>query len=165
MAIRWGGLTSCLTLTSMLLTWAIPLTWAYEGNAEDAAQLCRETATDDIVRPIPPMLVLSAKQVFSLRMPDQQVQRSTVFRCVSGRVVMCSLGANLPCGKANFARHLPGAEAWCRDHADADIVPKFATGSASVYSWRCAGRTAKVVEQVDEVDERGFIARYWKPLK
>jgi hypothetical protein len=50
----------------------------------DPVQLCRETGTDDGVRPIPQTLVRAAKRIFGLRMPGQQVLHSTVFGCAGG---------------------------------------------------------------------------------
>jgi hypothetical protein len=58
-------------------------------------------------------------------------------------VLVCSYGANLPCGKANSDRDLPGAEAWCRDHANADLVPRFAIPWGNIYNWGCADGTPK----------------------
>jgi hypothetical protein len=46
------------------------------------------------------------QRIFGLRMPDQQVLHSTVFRCAEGHVLVCSYGANLPRGKANSDRDL-----------------------------------------------------------
>lgn len=114
-------------------------------------------------RPIPQSLVPTAKRIFSLRMPDQQVLHSTVFRCAEGHVLVCSYGANLPCGKANSDRDLSGAEAWCRDHPNADLVPRFAIAWGNIYNWGCADGTRKVIAQIEDIDPRGFVARYWKP--
>lgn len=130
-----------------------------------AAQLCREKGTDDTLRPIPNSLVPAAKQLFGLdNMSDQQVRRSTVFRCAEGHVLICTYGANLPCGKANSDRRLPGAEAWCRDHPDARFIPRFAIPSGNIYNWRCDAAAPEVLGQIEEIDPRGFVARYWKPM-
>ena len=134
------------------------------AGAQEAARLCREMGTDDTLRTVPASLVPAAKRLFALRMPSSQVQRATVFRCVEGKVVLCTWGADLPCGKANTQRRLPSAEAWCRDHPDTDMIPTFATGSDTIYRWRCAGGAPQIVEQAADTDARGFVARYWKPL-
>jgi hypothetical protein len=136
---------------------------AEQARAQDAVQLCREKGTDDDARPIPQSLVPAAKRIFGLRMTDQQVLHSTVFRCADGHALLCTYGANLPCGKANSNRDLPGAEAWCRDHPNADFVPRFAIPWGNIYDWRCASGSAKVVKQIEEIDRHGFVARYWKP--
>jgi hypothetical protein len=32
----------------------------------------------------------------------------------------------------------------------------------NIYDWRCASASPKVIKQIEEVDPRGFVARYWK---
>ena len=107
----------------------------------------------------------AAKRLFGFdRMPDTQIRWSTVSRCAAGHTLFCNYGANLPCGKANSARRLPGAEAWCREHPEADFVPRFIIPSGNIYSWRCSGGVPEAVSQADEIDARGFVARYWKAV-
>jgi len=128
-------------------------------------RLCGQKETDDTLQPLPQSLVPAAKRLFGLgNMPQQQIRRSTVFRCADGHVLLCTYGANLPCGKANSDRRLLGAEAWCRDHPDADFIPRFAIPSGNIYNWRCAAGAPQILGQIDEIDPRGFVARYWKPL-
>jgi hypothetical protein len=126
--------------------------------------LCRNDVIDDTLRPLPPSLVPEAKRIFGLRMPDQQVRRNTVFRCADGLVLLCNYGANLPCGKANADRHPRGAETWCRDHPDSDFIPHFVIPPGNIYDWRCIAGRAEITGQVEEIDPRGFVVRYWKPL-
>jgi hypothetical protein len=57
---------------------------AEQASAQDAVQLCWEKGTDNGVRPISQSRMPAAKRIFGLRMPDQQVLRSTVFRCAEG---------------------------------------------------------------------------------
>jgi hypothetical protein len=129
-------------------------------------KLCRGRATDDALRPIPQSLVPAAKQLFGLsRMPDKQVQRSTVFRCADRRVMLCTYGADLPCGKADTNRHPRGVAVWCRENPDADFVPNVARPWGSIYDWRCVAGAGEIVGQVEEIDPRGFVNRYWKPLQ
>jgi hypothetical protein len=136
-ALRAGGLVLLLLV-------------AAEQARAQAVQLCREKGTDDDLRPIPQSLVPAAKRIFGLRMPDRQVQRSTVFRCADEHVLLCTYGANLPCGKANSNRDVPGAEAWCRDHPNADFVPRFAIPRGNIYDWGCASGSPKVLKQIEE---------------
>ena len=77
--------------------------------------------------------------------------------------MLCTYGANLPCGKANSDRRLPGAEAWCRDHPSADFIPRYAIPAGNIYGWRCAAGIPEFVDRIEDVDPRGFVARYWKP--
>lgn len=150
-ALRAGGLVLILLIA------------ADQTRAQDAVQLCREKGTDDDVRSIPQSLVPVAKRIFGLSMPDQQVLHSTVFRCADKHVLLCTYGANLPCGKANSDRDPPGAKAWCHDHPNAGFVPRFAIPQGNIYNWGCVGGRPKVLTQIEEIDPRGFVARYWKP--
>ena len=138
---------------------------ANKAAAQDPVRFCREKGTDDTLRPIPQSLVSAAKQLFGLsNMPEQQIRRSTVFRCADGRVLLCNYGANLPCGKADADRHPRGVAAWCRQNPHADFVPNYARPWGSIYDWRCVGGVAEIASQAEEIDPRGFVARYWKPL-
>ena len=126
---------------------------------------CRSIGTEETLRPIPQSLVPVAKRVFRLRVADQQVRRSTVFRRADGHILLCNYGANLPCGKANADHRLPQAEAWCREHADTDFIPRYILPIGNIYNWRCAAGTPVIVAQVETIDPRGFVARYWKPAE
>jgi len=133
--------------------------------AASAQTLCRGGETDDAPRPIPESLVPASVRLFGLEaMPAEQVRRSTVYRCAKGRVLVCNLGANLPCDKANTSRDLPAADAWCAEHPGSDFIPMHVTGHDTVYRWRCQGAKAAAIGQPLDVDQRGFISRLWKPV-
>ncbi|MBV9749227.1 MAG: hypothetical protein JO157_10460 [Acetobacteraceae bacterium] len=137
------------------------------ARAQDAAQptsFCGSVGVDDTLRPIPASLVPAAARLFSLRAPASYVQRTTVFRCMDGTVLVCNTGANLPCEKANTNRDLPGAIQYCSEHPDSSFIPMFVTGHNTIYRWRCEGTTADAGEPVERVDTRGFVARLWKPV-
>jgi hypothetical protein len=110
-------------------------------------------------------LVPASVRLFGLEaMPEEQVRRSTVYRCVEGRVLLSNLGANLPCGKANTSRDLPAADAWCAGNPGSDFIPMYVTGHDTIYRWRCVGATAAASGEPFDVDQRGFISRFWKPV-
>lgn len=126
---------------------------------------CRAAGTDDRLQPIPASLVPAAVRLFHLEaMPPGQVRRSTYFRCAARQVLLCNVGANLPCGKADTRRHLPAAEAWCAAHPGQDFIPMYVTGHDTIYAWRCDGPTAAISKTVFQVDRRGFIRQLWKRL-
>jgi hypothetical protein len=129
-----------------------------------AAQVCGAGVTDDRLLPLAPSLVDQTKQVFGLAMPDDLVLRTTLMRCAAGAVMVCTEGANLPCGKANRSQTSPGASAYCADHPQAADVPAFATGHDTIYAWRCEAGQARAGKQVLDVDQRGFITQFWKRL-
>jgi hypothetical protein len=104
------------------------------AGADQPGSACRPNLTDDTLRPLPPALVPRARELFGLNMPDDLIRKNTVYRCLDGRTLMCTAGANLACGRANTRRDLPGAAAWCRDHRDADSIPMFVTGHDTIYT-------------------------------
>jgi hypothetical protein len=134
------------------------------AHAETAAQFCARAGTDDTLRPIPAELVPAVNALFRTTMPAQTAIDTTVFRCANGQVLVCTTGANLPCGKADTERTSTGAGQWCREHPDAGSIPAFATGHATVFQWRCRAAAAEIVRQIYRVDARGFVAAYWKSL-
>ncbi|MEO9188644.1 MAG: hypothetical protein ABI224_01385 [Acetobacteraceae bacterium] len=126
---------------------------------------CARVGTDDALRPLPPSFVGQVVRLFGLeRMPIAQVERSTVIRCMEGRLLACNYGANLPCGKANTSASLPAAADWCRQKPDADFIPAYISGHDSAYRWRCTDGAPVAGGPVARTDARGFLARYWKPL-
>lgn len=131
--------------------------------AQSPNVVCRTAGTDDRLRGIPASLVPAAVRLFHLQaMPAEQVRRSTYFRCFERQVLVCTTGANLPCGKANTHRRLPAADAWCAGHPGSAFIPMYVTGHDTIYAWRCDGPAAAIAKTVFEVDRRGFIRRFWK---
>ncbi|MGH7105824.1 MAG: hypothetical protein ACREFT_04895 [Acetobacteraceae bacterium] len=131
--------------------------------AASPAATCRRLGTDDRLRPIPGSLVPAATRLFGLEaMPANQVERSTVFRCFEGKVLVCNYGANLPCGKADTRRKLAGASDWCANNPDAAFIPMYVTGHDTIYRWRCHDGDALTTATVFSIDPRGFITQFWK---
>jgi len=155
----WPLVRGALTSLALALLVFIPMA----AHAKELSQLCQDVGTDDTLRPLPASLGAAVNAVFGMNMPPAQAARTTSYRCVRGRVLVCTTGANLPCGKANVSRKLPGADAYCRANPNADVIP--ATGHDTIFDWRCSGRTATVAKQTAQVDDRGFIKEYWKPLR
>jgi hypothetical protein len=139
------------------------LALAAPGWAASPAAYCRRVGTDDATRPIPQSLVPAATRLFGLRhMKPEWVRRSTLYRCDRHRVLVCNLGANLPCGKADLRRHLIGADNWCKMHRDATFIPLYVTGHDTIYDWRCTDARAMATRQTYHVDRRGFVSEMWK---
>ncbi len=133
-------------VTAVALGWWLLLSMTSVTLAAPPDPLCRDTATDDTLRPLPDSLVPAATRLFQLEaMPPEQISRSTYFRCDAGRVLVCNTGANLPCGKANTGRQLPAADTWCAEHPGSDLIPMYVTGHDNIYSWRCSGVRAATV--------------------
>jgi hypothetical protein len=133
--------------------------------AETPAAFCMRVGTDDVTRPITEALVPAVNAAFGTRMPAHVAVDTTVFRCVGGRVWVCTVGANLPCGRANTNRApSAGVMRWCRDNPDASVVPAVATGHDTIYEWSCHAGAPQIVRQTLHVDPHSFVAEFWKAL-
>jgi hypothetical protein len=134
-------------------------------SADAPALLCRGNTTDDTPREIPRSLVPDALRLFGLeKMPAEQVRHSTLYRCAGGRLLLCNLGANLPCGRADTSRNLRAADAWCAEHSGSDFIPMYVTGHDTIYRWHCDGTKSATTGEPLAIDRRGFISRFWKPV-
>ena len=129
------------------------------------ASYCRQVGGDDTLRPVPPLLAPAVIRLFHLgAMPAAQVSRSTSFRCAEHQVLVCTVGANLNCGKADTRRNLPAVDAWCAGHPGSSNVPAYVTGHATIYLWRCDGPRPVAAQSALSVDERGFVSQNWKRI-
>lgn len=145
----------------ILAAWTACSAAAY---AETPAAFCARVGTDDTLRPIPAALVSAVNAAFHTAMPADVATRMTVFRCADRRVLVCSVGANLPCDKADTSRVSVGAAQWCKEHRDAPFIPAYATGHATIFAWRCRDGGPVIAEQRFTVDRRGFVAEFWRRL-
>ncbi|MGH7272774.1 MAG: hypothetical protein ACREJ3_20280, partial [Polyangiaceae bacterium] len=60
------------------------------------------------------------------------------WRCDGGKVLACSFGANLPCGKANANRIPTAAEAqFCGENPSSPVIPAYITGHDTLFAWIC----------------------------
>lgn len=125
---------------------------------------CRGTLTNDTLRPVPPSLAPAVIAAFGVRMTPAEAARQTVIRCDHGEVLACMSGANLNCGQADTRRVSRGGDTWCHDHPNAAFIPMFATGHATIYTWRCDGTRAVPERQAQAVDARGFVAAFWRRI-
>jgi hypothetical protein len=154
---------SILAVCCALVVGAYAAAAAPPKATEAPARLCSRVVTDDLLRPIPHSLVSVAQHVFGLgAMPGSLVQESTFFRCYDRHVLLCTVGANLPCGKADTRTSIPGADEWCAKQPGAGSIPASIVGHATIYDWKCNGTKAATVGAVLHVDRRGFVAEYWR---
>lgn len=133
------------------------------ADDNDPRQYCTRVANDDRLRSPPSALAAAIKRLFGVS--GEYAWKTTYFRCADGKVLLCTVGANLSCGKADQRRVLPPANHWCRENPNADIIPMAVTGHDTLYVWRCVGRRAKPAGEVGKIDKRGFFAANWKVLQ
>jgi hypothetical protein len=99
-------------------------------------------------------------------MPLEMFTENSYWRCMSGKVYGCFVGANIPCwDKANTDRTPATAVTdFCKEQPDAEVIPAAVTGHETVYEWRCTKGSPEIVRQVLQVDGRGYVADFWYEL-
>ncbi|HTV35737.1 MAG TPA: hypothetical protein VMF12_04840 [Xanthobacteraceae bacterium] len=136
---------------------------AAPAKDESPRAYCARVGTDDQVRTAPAGLAPDIRRLFHV--DRHYAVGAGFFRCADGAVLVCWVGANLPCRKANTANELPAATQWCRTHEHAEFIPMAVTGHDTLYSWRCVGGKAVAGAPVGALDPRGFFAEYWKKVE
>lgn len=154
---RWHGLCAL----AVLAAWPMA-----RVHAETPAAFCARAVNDDALRPIPEALVAAAGVALGATMPPAVAMKTTVFRCANGRVLVCTVGANLVCGRASSSR-TPGRGQldWCREHPGDAFIPLVAAGHDTIYAWRCQDGSPRIDRQILDVDARGFIVQNWRQLR
>lgn len=128
-----------------------------------AADLCRRD--DPALKPLPAALAPAAQKLFGLQnAAPAWVAKTTVTRCMGGRLLACTYGANLPCGKANTAATLPAGADWCRQNPDSDFIPAYITGHNSIWQWRCVNGAPATTGPPAATDAQGYLSAYWKVI-
>jgi len=96
-------------------------------------------------------------------MPADMFNDGTSWRCMDGNVYACNVGANLPCQEKADVSKEPndGMLNYCGDNPDAEVIPMFASGRATVYEWKCDNGTPEIVKQIAETDKAGYIKDIW----
>ncbi|MBN9045386.1 MAG: hypothetical protein J0H18_06925 [Rhizobiales bacterium] len=137
----------------------------------DLHRYCRKVGNDDTVRNYSHTLYKETAAAFRKLFPgakrpqnDSDFVMQAQYRCMGGKVMVCFIGANLPCGKMNASRDNPGANEFCRENPDSDFVPLAATGHDTIYSYRCRNGKAEVNEVAWQLDRRGFAKKLWVKL-
>ncbi len=99
----------------------------------------------------------------SADIPADVLQNGSFWRCMSGKVYACFVGANLPCeSKANTSRTPSDADLqFCKANPTADVIPAATAGHDTIFEWRCVLGAPQVSKQVYQVDARGYIAEIW----
>lgn len=138
---------------------------------EGLFQRCASVRNDDTVRGYDPSLREPTIKAHKTLFPDARGEpdpssfaAQAHYRCMSGKVMVCFVGANLPCAKINTARDNPGVNAFCKDNPDADSVPAVATGHDSAYAFKCRSGKPVVDGTTWKLDKRGFARKIWTAL-
>ncbi len=137
----------------------------------DLAAACALLGNDDTIRDYDPALRDRTTLAFKTLFPqakgapdDSSLETQAQYRCMNGKVMVCFVGANLPCTKMNAKRENAGADSFCRDNPAAESVPAFATGHDTIYAYRCQAARAEVTATTRQLDQRGFARTLWVEL-
>ena len=87
------------------------------------------------------------------------------YRCSHGYLLVCAVGANLPCGKANMDPNPPSVVAYCQRNPNAPPVPMAVTGHDTIFAWHCANGAPVLEPPAMAVDADGYIADNWRQLR
>lgn len=99
--------------------------------------------------------------------PMEMFEENSYWRCMDGHVYACTVGANLPCAEKADTSTTPtdAMNEFCADQPDADVIPAYVTGHATVYNWRCVDGEAEAGKQVLTADAQGYIAEFWYEIE
>lgn len=115
--------------------------------------------------PALPQAVLEATVSLGLVSADapSEFREHTAWRCMDGKVWLCSFGANIPCdARARTSREpTPGMARFCEEHPGEAAIPAYAAGRDTLYAWRCDGSAPVLLREVMKADSRGFLAGFW----
>ena len=160
-AVALAGSLCCLLLATSQSTDA--------AAKEGLFQHCASGRNDDDVRNYEPALreptIKAFKEMFpNTRADPSEFETQARYRCMDGRVMICFIGANLPCVKINTAKDNPGADAFCKNASNEVPVPAYATGHDAAYSFKCRDGRAVVDLETWKLDKRGFAEKIWTAL-
>ncbi|KRE01066.1 hypothetical protein ASE61_19125 [Bosea sp. Root670] len=137
----------------------------------DLTAVCARLGNDDSIRDYDPALRARTASAFRKLFPNAKSgpdgdswQTQAQYRCMNSKVMVCFVGANLPCTKMNAQRDNPGADMFCRDNPDAGSVPAYAIGHDSIHAYRCRNGKTEVTGTTRQLDQRGFAKDLWTEL-
>lgn len=154
-----------------LLCAAVPASSSAEERFDDPFAYCRAVGTIDAPDAryrgpaLPESVVRGLAKAFGAP-PDAPLapfERGTSWRCMDGGVYACNVGANLPCSEKPEPDPAPtdAMRGYCADNPDADFIPMYVTGHATLYEWSCADKDPRRGKRIAELDARGYIASMW----
>ncbi len=141
---------------------AEPFQWCAQGMNSPIMSGKDQTGTlpDALLKP---MLV---KGLVTPAMPLKLLKASR-WRCMTGDVWVCMIGANLPCDERADLSKTPNDAMleFCQSNQDSDVLPAYVTGRATVYAWTCENGKPLAGKQLVEVDVAGYLSNIWHQLK
>ncbi|MCL4560967.1 MAG: hypothetical protein M1281_10170 [Chloroflexi bacterium] len=99
--------------------------------------------------------------------PMNMFQKTTIWRCMTGKVYACNFGANLPCNSKANTDKIPSQamDDFCKANPDAEVIPMSVTGHSTIYSWHCLKDTPELLNQIEKVDAEGYLEQIWYAIE
>jgi hypothetical protein len=94
-------------------------------------------------------------------------KRAIVWRCASGKVLICVQGNAPQCGKASTSKTPTKAmRNYCAGTPNAEVIPLYVIGHENpmIYDWGCHGKEPAIKGQVFKVDAQGYPAELWQTV-
>ena len=142
-----------------------------QSSYENAFEYCKSVGTVDTPgaeytgAKVPDVIAQELRKDMGVSdtMPKDMFDDGTYWRCMDGSVYACNVGNNLPCkDKADVSKEPnDGMLNYCGENPDADLIPMYASGRATVYEWKCDDGTPEIVKQIAETDKAGYIKDIW----
>lgn len=95
--------------------------------------------------------------------PVDEFTRLTKWRCMSGKLYGCNIGANIPCDEKADTNRTPTAamDDFCKTNPASASIPAVVTGRATVYEWKCVSGKPAIAKELTKPDARGFLTMFW----
>jgi hypothetical protein len=165
LATRIAGKVAAIIAIALCLAAGVVLPPGLAMAQDNPVAICRNVGDDNMLRPLPPSLLDTAKAAFGQALEGLDQGNTGVWRCMGGRAYVCLPGGERHCGRADSQpMATPEASAYCRTHPDSAAVPSHATGRDTIFAWGCEGKAVKNKGSVRSVDPRGFVKEYWQAL-
>jgi hypothetical protein len=159
-----------LVALGLACAWLVACT-AQPATYSDAFAYCAAVGTIDTpdsryTGPKMPDAVAQGLKKASGAAPDAPMELFTdnaFWRCADGKVLACTVGANLPCMEKASTDRTPTQEEkdFCQANPAAEVIPAAVTGRATVYEWRCTNGAPEIVQQFAQVDAQGYLKDIW----
>jgi len=159
MQASWNALANWAAIAALVAPLlAFPVAASAAGPT--AAYCSRGVSSRE--RTLPPELASPAARALGVDLA--MTKSGAFFRCSGGRLLVCAVGANLWCGKADTNANPRSVVAYCRRNPSAALAPMAVTGHATIYAWRCARGVPQIEGSPRAVDSDGYIADNWREL-
>ncbi len=139
-----------------------------QATFDDPFAYCAAVGTVDQVDsrytglPVPDSIRAGLAQAIGVPEAAELPKEGISWRCYQGKVLACTVGANINCGLADTSTQPTAVMSeYCQANPNSDFIPLAVVGHSGIYDWQCRQGQAVIQRQVLHVDPRGFVAEFW----